>query len=95
MKKKKEKPEGKRDALRKATARLAPLGEQSYAADEPTKQQPEGVIRVGTGDLNLPNGIDLEEDDPNAPSPNLVFIVIIAIAIAFIAIIAWIIVRSG
>jgi hypothetical protein len=92
------KKNSKRKKRRRSTEELAPLSEQRYARqddDEDPSLRPEGgVLRVDTGSLSIPEEIEAEASNRKATGGNLVVLVIVALTLAFIAVIAWFISSS-
>ena len=62
--------------------------EEPGAAPDP-RPRPDGVLRVTTGTLRLPQGLEPEEAKDDAM--NRVVLLVVAGALAFISIIAWLI----
>ncbi len=73
-------------------ARLAPPEEQSEGIVAHPGSNNGGVIIVDTGSLKLPQGmIEAEKGMTRALRPHPIVIVILCVALAFIAFIAWLI----
>ena len=91
----------KRKKYRRSTEELAPISEQRYAQpaeeeeEDPSIRPEGGVLRVNTGSLSIPDGIEAQAGHRNARGANMVVVVIVAIMLAFIALVAWAISRSG
>jgi len=70
-------------------AQLAPL-EEIHESRSPTANNNGGAIRMDTGALSLPKSLgEADENDSPLFRPEPVVIVILLIALAFIAFIAW------
>ena len=71
----------------------SPKGNDEPVEDPEAQAADRDVLRVTTGSLKLPEGLDAEKGTSRDPINRVVF-VILALAIAFIAFVAWLISRT-
>jgi hypothetical protein len=86
---------------RRITRGLHPIDEQRYAQDanamhevDESDVDKDGVVRVNTGSLSMPEDLATEGEYKKTRGANMVFVVILAVMLAFIAVVAWLVANS-